>query len=116
MARAFKPSLPYSVAAELLVPVYSEAKGVPVKTFPEKGKRINCSFKTYGGTESVVNGLYSVIDTAQIETWYAPEITSGCRIRILPTGQTYDIVGTPENIELRNQFCRFKVQAVKGGA
>jgi head-tail adaptor len=116
MARDFKPSFPYSVAAELLVPTYGYEKGVPTKTFPEQGIRINCSFKTYGGTESTENGLYSVIDTANIETWYRPDITAECRIRVLQTGDVYEVIGRPENIDMRNQFCKFKVRAIEGGA
>ena len=112
----FTPSMPYSTAAELLIPTYTTIKGVPTKTYPAKGLRINCSFKTYGGTETTENGLYSVIDTASIETWYRPDIKSDCRIKILQTGIVYEILGKPENIELRNQFVKFKIRAIEGGA
>jgi hypothetical protein len=112
----FKPSFPYSTAAELLIPSYSTVKGTEVKSFPVSGIRIDCSFKTYGGMEAIVNDLYSVIDTATVETWFRPDIKPGCRIRILQTGDVYEIVGKPENINLRNQFCKFRVRAVEGGA
>ena len=114
----FRPAFPYSTAAELLVPTYSSAKGVQVKTFPAEGAGIpiNVSLKTYGGTESEVNGAYTVRDTATVETWYRPDIKSDCRLRILATGDVFEIVGRPENIELRNQFLKFKVEAVEGGA
>lgn len=115
---AFKPSAVFSVAMKLLIPEYSEVLGVPTKTFPDAsdGIRFNGSFKTYGGTERDVNGLYSVEDTAYIETWYTPEIKSDCRIYVMATGAIYEIIGEPENIELRNQFMKFKVRRVKGGA
>lgn len=113
---AFKPSLPYSTPIELLIPTYATVKGVPTKTFPEKGIRLNCSFKTYGGTENIQNDLYSVIDTANVETWYRPDIKADCRIKVIETDQTYEIIGRPENIEMRNQFMKFKVRAVEGGA
>ena len=112
----FKPSFPYSTAIELLIPTYSLVKGTNVKTYPAKGIRLNCSFKTYGGTETNVNGVYSVIDTAVVETWYRPDIKTECRIKVLQTGNVYEVMIPPENVELRNQFVRFKVQAVKGGA
>ena len=112
----FKPSFPFSTAVELLIPTYATVKGVPTKSFPEKGTRLNCSFKTYGGTESRENDLYSIIDTAMLETWYRPDIKADCRIKVLQTGNVYEIIGKPENIELRNQFLRFKVRAVEGGA
>lgn len=112
----FKPAFPYSTPIELFIPTYTTKKGVPVKSFPVVGIRLNCSFKTYGGTETTNNDLYSVIDTANIETWYRPDITSECRIKVIQTGVVYEIINAPENINMRNQFVRFKVQAVRGGA
>lgn len=102
----------------LLVPTYSDSYGVMTKTFPNiaDGILINCSFKTYGGTERDVNGLYSVENTAIIETWYRPDITSDCRIAVPQTGEVYEILGEPENIDLRNQYLKFKVLQIKGGA
>ncbi len=118
MAKAFIPNFPFLVAFELLIPTYTKEKSTVKKTFPEVGNgvRMNCSFKTYGGTETTENGVYSVIDTATIETWYDPRIAADCRICILQTGKIYEIIGTPENIDMRGQFCRFKVQAIEGGA
>lgn len=116
MATAYKPALPYTVAAELLIPTYSIEKGVKVKTFPETGARLNVSMKTYGGTETDVNGAFSIRDTANIETWYRPDIKADCRLKILQTGKVYEIIGSPENIDMRNQFMKFKVEAIEGGA
>lgn len=112
----FKPRFPYATAIELLIPTYTTSKGVSVKSYPKTGIRLNCSFKTYGGTETTVNDLYSVIDTASIETWYRPDIKADCRIKVLSTGEEYEIIDKPENIDMRNQFVRFKVRAVEGGA
>lgn len=116
---AYKPQLPFTVPMVLLEPTYTTVNGVRKKTFPEvaNGILIYGTFKTYGGTERDVNGVYSVEDTANIETWYRPEITSGCRIALAnnPTA-VYDIIGEPENIEMRNQYFIFKVLRIKGGA
>lgn len=116
MAR-YHPRLPFSTPLYLLVPSYETVKGVPVKTYPDPtdGELIFCTFKTYGGTERNINDIYSIEDTAVIETWFRPDITSECRI-VRTDGATYEIINEPENIELRNQFCKFKVQRVKGGA
>lgn len=115
---AYRPIQPFSVPLVLLMPTYSKISGVPKKTFPavENGILFYGSFKTYGGTERDVNGLLSVEDTAVVETWYRPEIKSGCRVAIAGTSAIYDILGEPENIEFRNQFLKFKVTRVKGGA
>ena len=108
--------MPYTVAAELLIPTYSTSKGVTKKTFPAEGLRINCSFKTFGGTETTENGVYSVVDTGTIETWYRPDIKADCRIKILSTGSVYEVVGKPENIDMRNQFMSIRVRGIEGGA
>lgn len=112
----FKPAFPFSTPIELLTPSYTTQKGVPVKSFPDVGIRLNCSWKTYGGTETTTNDLYTVIDTAIVETWYRPDIKADCRVRLLSTGDVYEIIGKPENINGRNQFAKFKVRAVEGGA
>lgn len=112
----FKPAFPYSTPIELLIPTYTNAKGVQTKTLPKTGIRLNASWKTYGGTESNTNGAFTVIDTATVETWYRPDIKSDCLVRLISTGQVYEIVGSPENINMRGQFCKFRVKAVEGGA
>ena len=112
----FKPSLPYSVPAEILTPIYTDSKGVKKKRYPPTGERINISFKTYGGTESESNGTYTVLDTATVETWYRPDITAECAIKLLDDGSIYEIIGRPEDVNRRHQWSRFRVQATKGGA
>ena len=112
----------------LLTPTYKNVSGVNKPIYPtiqealnvkdEKGNRLNLffgSFKKYGGTERDVNGVYSIEDTANIETMYRPDIKANCRIA-REDGATYDIIGEPENINMRNQFLKFKVRRVKGGA
>ena len=106
----------------LLVPTYKKTSGVNKPIYPtieEASKDDNNlffgSFKTYGGTERDVNGVYSIEDTANIETWYRPDIKGNCRVA-REDGATYDIIGEPENISMRNQFLKFKVRRVKGGA
>lgn len=113
---AFKPGA-FTAPLVLLIPTYSSISGVQVKTFPAaaNGVRINGSFKTYGGTDRDVNGVYAVEDTAVVETWYDPRVRSECRLYVPGTGGTYEILGEPENIGLRNQFLRLKVRRVKGG-
>lgn len=115
---AFKPSAAFTTALMLLQPTYSKEQGVPVKAFPalDNGVLFFGNFKTYGGKERDVNGIYSVEDTAYIETFYRPDITSACRIGIPATGAIYEVFGEPENINMRNQFLKFRVKRVKGGA
>lgn len=109
----YKPDLPYDTPVELFNPTYETVKGVTKKVYPEKGELVFCKFKTYGGTESTVNGQLSVIDTANVETWYRPDITSASQIKL--GSKKYEVMGEPEDIEQRHQILRFKVRGVKGG-
>jgi head-tail adaptor len=117
MARAFKPSTPYTVAMKLLIPTETKVKGTTKKTFPDPetiNKIFFGSVKTYGGTENMNNNVYTVYDTATVETWYRPDITSDCRIYICGTGETWDVISRPEDIDMRHQFMQFKAQKVGG--
>lgn len=113
----FKPST-FTATLVLLVPTHSESMGVPTKAFPspENGFKFYGSFKTYGGTERDINGLYTIEDTAQVECWFNPQITSECRVYLPETQATYEIINEPEDIDLRHQFIKFKVRRLKGGA
>lgn len=114
--KEFTPAFPYNVPIELLIPSMTSSKGVAYKSYPDSGILLNCSFKTYGGSEQQANGIYSVVDTANVETWYRPDIKADCRIRLMETGDEFEIINRPEDINRRHQFVKFKVRAVKGGA
>lgn len=117
----------------LLIPKsIKQVKGVNKKEYPtieealsvkdQNNNSINLffgSFKTYGGTENkekIINGIYVIEDTANIETWYRPDITSNCRIARANDGAVFEIINEPEDINQRHQFLKFKVRRVKGGA
>ncbi len=114
----YKPKLINTVPLILLIPTYSTSQGVQKKTFPTlaNGIQIFGSFKTYGGTERTFDGIWTIEDTAIVETWYRPDIKSDCRIAVAQSGAEYDIINEPENIDQRCQYLRFKVKRVKGGA
>ena len=113
----FKPSIPYTVPILLMTPTKTTSKGVTKKVYnEEEGVQIFCSWKTFGGTEVTKDGVYSVLDTATVETWYRPDLKADCRIKDLETESVYEIIGKPEDINRRHQFLKFKVQAVEGGA
>lgn len=111
----YKPS-PLTTPVKLLIPEYKTVKGVKKKVYPEDGELIWCSFKTYGGTEREINEVYSIEDTANVETWFRPDIKSDCAIMLAESKAIYEILNEPENINLRNQYCKFKVRRIKGGA
>ena len=94
----------------------SSYNGVRTNTgYTDDSHVIYANFKTYGGTETQVNGVLEIIETAEVVCWYRPDIASNCRIKRADNGAVYEILNEPENIELRNQFLKFKVRRVKGG-
>lgn len=109
----YRPKEPFTTPLLLLNPTYDTVKGVTKKEY-EPVDYINCSFKSYGGTETTVNDVYSVIDTVNIETWYRPDITSASRLQL--GDNVYEVIGVPENISQRNQYLKFKIRSVRGGA
>ena len=114
--RNYKAVMPFNVAMRLLVPTIDTVKGVKKPTYPEpeKGELFFGSFRTFGGTESTENNIYTVLDTATIDTWYRPDIKADCRVYVCDTGATYEIKGTPENIEMRNQYLQIRLQRLGG--
>ena len=106
---------PLLTPLKLLKPTIEKRNGRIVKIYPEDGEIIYTSFKSFGGTETVVNGVWSVIDTAEIDTWYRTDIKADSRF-LTEDGTIYEVIGTPENISKRNKLLKFKVKAVKGSS
>lgn len=116
MARNYKPTAPFNVAMRLLIPTTTMIKGTAVKTFtePSEAPVFFGSFRTFGGSESTSNDVYTIFNTATIDTWYRPDIKADCRIQICETGEVYDVIGNPEDISMRHQYLQIKVEKVGG--
>ena len=117
---AYKPLTPFNVKMILLIPSYKTVKGVRQLIYPDPKTDglpyLFASFRSFGGSEMTINDVYTVIDTATIETWYRSDIRANCRLYIVRTGDTYEIKGDPENIEMRNQYLKIRVEKIGGGA
>lgn len=113
MAKAYRPAAPFTVAMMLLTPTETKVYGVTQKSYTE-GATFFGSFRTFGGTEREKNGVITLEDTATIDTWFRPDIGANCDIKILETGAIYEIIGTPEDIDMRHQYLRFKVRRIGG--
>ena len=107
--------MPFDVAMKLYTPTTTMVKGVAKKVWDE-GVVFNGSLRTFGGTENFSNDVYTVFDTATVDTWYDPVFKADCRVEILETGEIYDIISRPEDIGMRHQFCQFKMQKAGGKA
>ena len=117
MAKAYKPNTPFNVPFRLLIPEYRTVKGSTKKLPAKDAGLIWCSFKTFGGTEIKTDAGIVIEDTATVETWYRPDIKANCTLQSAEDASTrYEVLGTPENINMRNQFLKFKVRRIRGGA
>ena len=115
MSKQYIPDVPFLTPAMLLKRSKEPKKvnGVNKYEYTEKGI-FYCSAKSYGGTEKVVNGVTVIEDTWLIDTWYNPDTCKGDKIRFLDDNREYEILVTPENINRRGQYMRFKVAAIGG--
>lgn len=125
----YRPKLDNTIPLVILVPTYENKFGVNEKIYPTIEAALSIvdsnknpvnlffgSFQTYGGTEREENGIYSIEDTANVECWYRPDIVSECGIGVPDTGAIYEILGEPEDVNMRHQYLKFKVRRIKGGA
>lgn len=62
------------------------------------------------------DGVYTLVNTAVIDTWFRPDIKGDCQIYLCENEQVYDIVSDPEDIEFRHQYMQFKVRKAGGKA
>lgn len=109
----YKPNLPFNVPAVLLKRDVGKINGINQETFTEDFQFF-CSAKSYGGTEKEINGVWVIEDTWIIDTWYNPNFGKGDRIKFLDTKREYEIIASPENINRRGIYMRFKVLAIGG--
>ena len=119
MAKSYRAYAPFDVAMKLLKPTTTMVKGVTKKIYPDPQsveKVFFGSFRTFGGTEQYSNEVYTILATATVDTWFNPEIKADCQIYLCDTGETYQIISQPENIDVRHQYMQFKVEKVGGKA
>ena len=98
----------------LLIPTWKTVNGVDKKDYPTDGPLFFANFKSYGGTEKIVNDVFVIEDTWTIDTWYNPDFGKGDRIRFLDDGSVFEVLASPENINRRGQYMRFKVSRIGG--
>lgn len=114
MAKAYEANLPFDIPALHLKRSLKKVNGVNQEKFTADKKPFYCSAKSYGGTEKVVNGVYVIEDTWVIDAYYNPSFSKGDKIRFLDDNSEFEILASPENINRRGQYMRFKVIAIGG--
>ena len=121
MSRRFKPAAPFVTPIYVLNPTYTYVKGVKKQTYPSVAglsddDLIFGTFRSYGGTDAQVNDLTVVEKTGYIDTWYRSDIKSDTRLYVTSTEDTYEILGDPEDIQMRHQFLKIRVRKIGGAA
>lgn len=105
-------NFPFRTHFKLLQATYTRVNGVMDRTLEEVGD-IFVSQRSYGGTEHVVDGIWTVEDTLTLQTWYRPDIDAGSVLRD-DAGGLWEMYTSPENIDGANRFLQFKIRRIKG--
>jgi hypothetical protein len=101
----------------LIVDKYEKKNGVSKPIYKNAiDPIIYCNFKTFGGTERTENDRYIIEDTANIVTWFRPDIKSDCLLVRLSDNATFEILNEPEDIDQMHQYLKFKIKRNKGKA
>lgn len=117
----FRPAAPFATPMYILNPTYKTSKGVRNEVYPEvkdltDDQLIFGTFRSYGGTDTQSNNLTVVEKTGYIDTWYRDDIKSNTRLYIITTQDAYEILGDPEDIEMRHQYMKIRVRKIGGAA
>lgn len=113
MRRLSKPQ-EYKTACKLYVVVgYEKEKGNRKPIYePAQDHTFLAKVKSYGGTEIKENGRINIIDTIEVTCTYRPDIKYLSHIELLATGEMYEVISKPENIDMGHVELFFKCQAV----
>ena len=114
MAKEYEANLPFDIPALHLKRTLTKINGVNQENFTEAEKPFFCSAKSYGGTEKVVNGVVVIEDTWIVDAYYNPTFSKGDKIRFLDDNSEFEILASPENINRRGQYMRFKAVGIGG--
>ena len=109
---AVKINFPFRTHFVLMSPSYEKVNGVQKRVLEPAGD-LFCSQRSYGGTEHVVNGVWTIEDTLTLQTWYRPDITTGSVLKD-DSGALWEMYTTPEDIDGSHRFLQFKVKRYKG--
>ena len=90
-----------------------EVNGHLTKQYNKVGN-LRGKFKQKGTVETAANGLTVVIDKTTFTTWYKSNVKAKDVLTI--NGADYEIIGTPENVEMRGRYMIINLEKIGGGA
>ena len=109
----YKVTSVFNVLATVFKSETKKVNGINTKVYTEISN-IFCSFRAFGGTEKESNDLIIIENTAVVETYYRPDITNDCKLK-LNDGSEWEILHL-ENIDMKNMYLKLKVRSIKGKA
>lgn len=71
-------------------------------------------FKQKSTSEGIVNGVRAVTESTTYTTWWKDDFKAGDILSI--NGIDYQVIGNPENVEMRSRYAVLTLSRVKGGA
>lgn len=109
----YKPQGTFNVWFQLLKRTITHTGGVNVEHYVEDLKA-KCSLITYSTNDTTTAQLKNTTSSWNFETYFTKAITTGDRIKILATGEVFDIVGKPENVRMENKYLKCKLVEANG--
>ncbi|MFK7692861.1 head-tail adaptor protein [Paenibacillus sp. HJGM_3] len=108
----FKPTAQFATVVRVQHRVATDVNGAPDVSYIDADPALDyCNWKSRGGTESTESGTLSVEDTAEVMLWFREDLNQQDRLLLHDkTELAYDIIGPPENIEMRNMWLLLKVR------
>lgn len=90
-----------------------EVNGRVTKQFTIVGN-LRGKFKQKGTAEATTNGLIVVNTKTTFTTWFKSTVTATDILTI--NGVDYEIIGDPENVEMRGRYMIINLEKISGGA
>lgn len=114
MSRQYQPQTPFNVPFKILTLTKSFVNGVNKQTYVEGEEIYFCSAKAWVGSVKTIDNVSGEEDTLTVDTWFIPTLKKNDRIKLLDDDSIWELPISPENINRRGQFMRFKVVKYNG--
>ncbi len=114
MAKQYQPQVPFNVPFKVLSSEMNKVNGVNTLTYSEGIEVYFCNAKAWVGVNKNINDLSVEEDSLTVDCYYIPTLKKNDRIKLLDDNSEWEVVLTPENINRRNQYSRFKAVRVHG--
>lgn len=112
--KQYQPNTPFDIPFKVLTLTKTFINGINTQNYKESEDTYFCGIKSYGGTEKVINDVYVIEDTIVVDTYNNVPLKSKDRIKLLDDNSVYEVMNTPEVINRRSPYMRFKGVRVHG--